>query len=68
MGKVTQEGPEECALPTMQIIFRKGGIREPAFRPKEEDFYLFPNSFHADDALLKPGAAARFSKVSACHL
>ena len=53
--------------PTMQVIFRKGGIREPAFRPKEHDFYLFPNSFHAEGALLKSDAAARFSKVIACH-
>ena len=46
-----------------QVIFRKGGIREPAFRPKEKEFYLFPNSFHSDGTLLKSEAAQRFSKV-----
>jgi hypothetical protein len=32
----------------LQILLRKGGIREPTFRPAASDFLLFPTSFHTD--------------------
>jgi hypothetical protein len=30
------------------ILLRKGGIKEPTFKPVSRDFLLFPTSFHTD--------------------
>jgi hypothetical protein len=30
------------------ILLRKGGIKEPTFKPIARDFLLFPTSFHTD--------------------
>lgn len=32
----------------VQILLRKGGIKEPTFKPAARDFVLFPTSFHTD--------------------
>lgn len=47
----------------VQVVLRKGGIREPAFAPVARRFLLFPTSFHSGADLVEPGAAARFAKV-----
>ena len=47
----------------MQILLRKGGIREPAFNLEADKFFLIPNTFHSDSNLLKPGADAKYCQV-----
>lgn len=32
----------------LQILLRKGGIKEPTFKPAAREFLLFPTSFHTD--------------------
>lgn len=44
-------------------MFRKGGIKEPTFRPEAGTFLLFPTAFHTDQQLLKPGVAERHAQV-----
>eukprot|EP00878_Enallax_costatus_P009341 GHUV01009763.1.p1 GENE.GHUV01009763.1~~GHUV01009763.1.p1 ORF type:complete len:278 (+),score=73.38 GHUV01009763.1:139-972(+) len=44
------------------ILLRKGGIREPTFTPKAQQFLLFPTSFHTEGQLLKPGIAERYQQ------
>lgn len=39
---------------TQTIIIRKGGLREPVFKPQARRFYLFPTKYHIDHDLLKP--------------
>ncbi|KAL4447379.1 hypothetical protein ABPG77_007412 [Micractinium sp. CCAP 211/92] len=43
------------------ILLRKGGIKEPTFKPAAREFLLFPTSFHTDAQLLKPDAAQRYA-------
>ncbi|GLC35562.1 hypothetical protein PLESTB_000193600 [Pleodorina starrii] len=45
------------------VLFRKGGIKEPTFRPEATTFLLFPTSFHTDQQLLKPGVAERYTQA-----
>ncbi|EFJ49681.1 hypothetical protein VOLCADRAFT_89645 [Volvox carteri f. nagariensis] len=47
------------------VLFRKGGIKEPTFRPvtSTSPFLLFPTSFHTDQQLLKPGVAERYGEA-----
>ncbi len=45
------------------MLFRKGGIKEPTFRPEAGTFLLFPTAFHTDQQLLKPGVAERYPQV-----
>lgn len=45
------------------ILLRKGGIREPKFKPVSGRFLLFPTSFHSDATLIKSQASAKYSKV-----
>lgn len=52
----------------LQVLFRKGGIREPTFQPKAKRFLLFPTAFHSDAQLLKPGVAEQFHQVSAAPI
>jgi hypothetical protein len=47
----------------MQVLLRKGGIREPTFTPKAQQFLLFPTAFHSEAQLLKPGIAERYQQV-----
>jgi hypothetical protein len=54
-----------CVL--FSFLLRKGGIKEPVFRPPGKQFLLFPTSFHSNTDLLKPGVAERYSKVSRLH-
>lgn len=49
----------------MQVLLRKGGIREPTFTPAAREFLLFPTAFHTDVQLLKPDSAAKYAKVTA---
>eukprot|EP01026_Neomeris_dumetosa_P006509 TRINITY_DN12062_c0_g1_i10.p1 TRINITY_DN12062_c0_g1~~TRINITY_DN12062_c0_g1_i10.p1 ORF type:complete len:241 (-),score=17.09 TRINITY_DN12062_c0_g1_i10:271-993(-) len=44
------------------VIFRKGGIREPYFKPKAQEFLLFPTGFHEDHSLWKPQYLDKYSK------
>ena len=44
----------------MQVLLRKGGIREGTFQAREDTFLLFPTGFHTDEALLREGAAAPY--------
>lgn len=46
-----------------QVLFRKGGIKEPTFKPEAKEFLLFPTSFHTEVPLLKPGVAERYQQV-----
>ncbi|GFR47471.1 hypothetical protein Agub_g9200 [Astrephomene gubernaculifera] len=45
------------------VLFRKGGIKEPTFRPEASAFLFFPTSFHTDQQLLKPGVAERYPEA-----
>ncbi|KAI8463142.1 MAG: hypothetical protein J3K34DRAFT_445044 [Monoraphidium minutum] len=47
------------------VLLRKGGIKELRFTPEARSFFLFPTSFHSDQQLLKPGAAARHAAAMA---
>lgn len=51
----------DCIPP--QVLFRKGGIKEPTFRPEAGTFLLFPTAFHTEQQLLKPGVAERYQQV-----
>ncbi|WIA34170.1 hypothetical protein OEZ86_012529 [Tetradesmus obliquus] len=44
------------------VLLRKGGIREPTFTPKAQQFLLFPTAFHSEAQLLKPGIAERYQQ------
>jgi hypothetical protein len=46
------------------VLLRKGGIREPTFKPPSAEFLLFPTAFHAQGELLKPGIAERYQQAS----
>ena len=46
-----------------QVLLRKGGIREPTFRPAGRRFLLLPTSFHSAAGSLKLGAADRYAQV-----
>lgn len=43
------------------ILLRKGGIKEPTFKPAAREFLLFPTSFHTDAQLLKADAARHYA-------
>ncbi len=45
------------------LLFRKGGVREPTFKPRATYFALFPTSFHSDAQLLAPGVADAYAEV-----
>ncbi|CAD7704616.1 unnamed protein product, partial [Ostreobium quekettii] len=47
-----------------QILLRKGGIREPTFRPKARQFLLFPTSFHAEPGMVKENFRGRYFEES----
>ncbi|RMZ57452.1 hypothetical protein APUTEX25_004286 [Auxenochlorella protothecoides] len=46
--------------PDGRILLRKGGLREPVFRPADSSFLLFPTAFHTEDDLLRPHAKERY--------
>ena len=48
----------------LQILLRKGGIREPTFQPAAARFLLLPTSFHSEANLLKPYASEKYTRVS----
>ncbi|KAL6771000.1 hypothetical protein ACKKBF_B33540 [Auxenochlorella protothecoides x Auxenochlorella symbiontica] len=48
---------------TQTILLRKGGLREPVFRPADSSFLLFPTAFHTEDDLLRPHAKERYRAV-----
>ncbi len=50
--------------PSAQVLVRKGGIREPTFRPLANNFLLFPTAFHTDGSLLKEAAHSKYAAVS----
>lgn len=52
-----------CSVGPLQVLLRKGGIKEPTFRPAAREFLLFPTAFHTDAQLLKPAAAAKYAQV-----
>lgn len=54
-------GKAACA--GLQILLRKGGVREPTFRPAAATFLLFPTSFHSSTNLLTPAANAKYQEV-----
>jgi hypothetical protein len=43
------------------LLFRKGGIKEPVFKPEARRFLCFPTQFHTDGQLLKTGVAERYA-------
>ncbi|GAB4817984.1 hypothetical protein N2152v2_005030 [Parachlorella kessleri] len=53
------------AAPWLAVLLRKGGIREPTFKPDAREFLLFPTAFHTDAQLLKPAAAEKYAKEAA---
>jgi len=54
----------------VQILLRKGGIREPGFQIPAQQFLLLPNAFHTEGQLLKPEAQKGYKQVrhSLCFL
>ena len=51
------------AFPPLQILLRKGGIKDPTFKPQAKNFLLFPTVFHTEEPLLKAGVAQRYQQV-----
>ena len=47
----------------LQVILRKGGNREPTFKPAAKAFLLLPTSFHTKANLLTAEANAKYQKV-----
>ncbi|UPQ99928.1 DUF1802 domain-containing protein [Chloropicon primus] len=45
------------------VIFRKGGIREPVFKARSNELFLFPTSFHASLDLIKEEARPLSAKA-----
>ena len=45
-------------------MLRKGGIKEPTFKPEATEFLLFPTAFHVADSVLKEGVAERYAEVN----
>jgi len=50
----------------VQILLRKGGIREPGFILPAPKFLLLPTAFHSDGELLKPAAQGKYQEVGCC--
>lgn len=48
------------------VLLRKGGIKDPTFRPAHSAFALFPTAFHTDAELLKPAARERYRQECEC--
>jgi hypothetical protein len=44
-------------------LFRKGGIREPTFRPQCRQFLLFPTAFHTEERVIREEYKAVLSPV-----
>jgi hypothetical protein len=44
----------------VQVLLRKGGMREPVFSPRANTFLLFPTGFHTDEGLVKAGSASPY--------
>eukprot|EP00884_Botryococcus_braunii_P002775 jgi/Botrbrau1/12499/Bobra.0169s0046.1 len=44
------------------FVIRKGGIKEPAFKPAAAKFLLFPTGFHTDEDLLQERARNRYAR------
>ncbi|KAJ9522998.1 hypothetical protein QJQ45_023834 [Haematococcus lacustris] len=64
--ELSMEAGAKGATPSyLQILVRKGGIREPTFKPPTDQFILFPTSFHSDQELLKPGVGERYTSALA---
>ena len=60
------ELPADCSLSgacRVQLLLRKGGIREQGFEVKAHEFALMPTSFHIDKMLLAPDSHAAFAEV-----
>lgn len=57
MGRALLEGNQT-------VLLRKGGIKEPVFRPEARQFLLFPTKFHTDADLLQPAMAQRYRSLS----
>ncbi len=49
--------------PLAQVLFRKGGIREPTFRPQCRQFLLFPTAFHTEERVIREEYKAVLSPV-----
>lgn len=63
-SKALKEWAPTCAAIAdgeQTILLRKGGIKEPMFKPEARDFLLFKTSFHTEAELLKPAAARRYA-------
>jgi len=43
------------------VLLRKGGLREPVFRPRASAFLLLPTTFHNAGGLLQPSAAEKYA-------
>ena len=50
-------------LPGLQVVLRKGGVREPAFQVRGRQFLLLGTAFHTVQDLLQPDAADEFVQV-----
>lgn len=44
------------------VLLRKGGIKEPEFKPQAREFLLFPTAFHTDAQLIRPDVLPAFSQ------
>lgn len=47
-------------LAQAQVLLRRGGIREGAFKCGDAKFLLFPTGYHTDPELCKPGTATPY--------
>lgn len=45
------------------LVIRKGGIKEPTFRPAAAKFLLFPTGYHTDEDLLQERFRLKYAKV-----
>lgn len=46
----------------VQVLLRRGGIREGAFNCRDAQFILFPTGYHTDPELCKPGTAIPYER------
>ncbi|KAK9820331.1 hypothetical protein WJX72_009055 [[Myrmecia] bisecta] len=65
LGLALKEWAVTCAALAsgdQTVVLRKGGLREPTFKPAGKQFLLFPTSFHSEVSLMTPEASQKYAK------
>mmetsp|Transcript_21302 Transcript_21302/g.59185 ORF Transcript_21302/g.59185 Transcript_21302/m.59185 type:complete len:265 (-) Transcript_21302:26-820(-) len=48
---------------TQTVLIRKGGLKDPVFKPKASSFFLFPTAFHNAKELVTEDAVSKYPKA-----